>query len=238
MKFLRIALELLNWKINWLQMRVEQGVTLTFHKYQPNETGRDFVSGDIHGCFSDLEVEMRRVNFDTGLDRMFCVGDLTDRGPESSRAIHFLETDWFFPVLGNHEDIILQCYRDKESPTYWHNQNGGKWIQNQSAEWIERYISLIENLPLVIQVGSYGIVHSSVPKGISWDNFVQKAGVYRELILWRRYRTYNETIEGIKTVYAGHTINRRYCQLLWMGKKQNPPYFLRRFLDEHSIFAE
>ena len=186
---------------------------MTFQKYDPNENGRDFVCGDIHGCYSDLEEGMRKINFDTETDRMFCVGDLTDRGPESSRAIHFLKADWFFSVLGNHEDMILQCYRDNEAPVYWHNQNGGKWIQNQSAEWIEQYISLIQKLPLVIQVGQYGIVHSVVPRGISWDDFVQNADWYRELILWRRYRSYNEIIEGIKIVFTGHTINRNPVQL-------------------------
>ncbi|RKX69031.1 MAG: hypothetical protein DRP60_17070 [Spirochaetes bacterium] len=35
-----------------------------------------------------------------------------------------MKADWFFPVLGNHEDIILQCYRDRESLISWHNQNG------------------------------------------------------------------------------------------------------------------
>ena len=184
-----------------------------FQKYEPNENGRDFVCGDIHGCFTDLEDGMMRIKFDTGNDRMFCVGDLTDRGPESYRAIHFLKANWFIPVMGNHEDMILQCYRDKEAPIYWHNQNGGKWIRHQSAEWIDEYISLIEKLPLVIQVGRYGIVHSLVPKGVTWDVFVQKADRYREFVLWRRDKRYNETIEGIETIFAGHTIHKDTVQL-------------------------
>ncbi len=183
-----------------------------FHKYESNENGRDFVCGDIHGCFTDLEDNMRRINFDTAKDRMFCVGDLTDRGPESSRAIHFIKEDWFIPVMGNHEDIILQCYRDKEAPVYWHNQNGGEWIHHQSSEWIEEYISLIEDLPLVIQVGRYGIVHSIVPRNISWGEIVRNPNHYRNIILWRRYRRFNEIIDGIDLIYSGHTIHREPVQ--------------------------
>ncbi len=75
-------------------------------------------------------------------------------------------------------------------------------------EWIEEYISLIEKLPLVIQAGRYGIVHSLVPKGVAWDVFVQKAGQYRDYILWRRNKRYNEIIDGIEAVIAGHTIHK------------------------------
>lgn len=179
-----------------------------FQKYETNEYGRDFVCGDIHGCFTDLEDGMKRIKFDTKKDRMFCVGDLTDRGPESSRAIHFLKADWFIPVMGNHEDMILQCYRDKEAPVYWHIQNGGEWIRHQSTQWIDEYIYFIEKLPLAIQVGRFGIVHSFVPKCVGWDDFVTNAEQYRNIILWRRYMKYNEIIEGIEVVFAGHTIHK------------------------------
>ena len=184
-----------------------------FHKYESNENGRDFVCGDIHGCFTDLEDNMRQINFNPDKDRMFCVGDLTDRGPESSSAIHFLKEEWFIPVMGNHEDIILQCYRNKEAPVYWHNRNGGEWIQHQSAAWKNEYISLIEKLPLVIQVGRYGIVHSFVPKAVSWGEFIQKSNQYRNIVLWRRYRKYNENINGIDLVFSGHTIHKEPVQL-------------------------
>lgn len=186
---------------------------MTFQKFNPNENGRDFVCGDIHGCYSDLEEGMREIGFDPAIDRMFTVGDLTDRGPESTRAMHFLKENWFFSALGNHEDMILQCYQDATAPVSWHIQNGGKWIQDESEEWREEYITLIRKLPLVIQVGRYGIVHSTVPKGISWDNFARDAERYRNLVLWRRYKYYNEVIEGIKLVFSGHTINSNPLQL-------------------------
>ncbi len=193
--------------------RRRSGAAVIFQRYEPNANGRDFVCSDIHGCFTDLEDAMIRINFDKLNDRMFCVGDLTDRGPESYRAIHFLKADWFIPVMGNHEEMILQCYRDKETPFYRHNQNGGKWIRNQSSDWIEEYISLIEKLPLVIQVGHCGIVHSLVPRDISWDDFVQKADRYRNIVLWRRNRKYNGIIEGIGVIIAGHTIHKDPVQL-------------------------
>jgi len=49
-----------------------------------NKKGRDFVCGDIHGCFDQLEEKLSQVNFDKSTDRLFCVGDLIDRGHDAT----------------------------------------------------------------------------------------------------------------------------------------------------------
>lgn len=75
-----------------------------------NAEGRDFVVGDIHGAF-DLVLEgMRRVQFDRQRDRLFCVGDLVDRGPQSARAARFLKQPYVHAVSGNHEFKLLDLY--------------------------------------------------------------------------------------------------------------------------------
>ena len=70
----------------------------TIERYARNNTGRDFVVGDIHGCFSGLEAALDNVGFDVQIDRLFAVGDLIDRGRESARVIDFLKSPWFFSV--------------------------------------------------------------------------------------------------------------------------------------------
>ena len=44
--------------------------------------GRDLAVGDIHGYFSRLEQTLNQAGFDPARDRLFSVGDLTDRGPD------------------------------------------------------------------------------------------------------------------------------------------------------------
>ena len=51
-----------------------------------NRMGRDFVVGDVHGCFRTLERCLRQVRFDRDRDRLFSVGDLVSRGPHSLEA--------------------------------------------------------------------------------------------------------------------------------------------------------
>jgi hypothetical protein len=49
-----------------------------------NTAGRDFVCGDIHGCFDELDAALAKLQFDPAVDRLISVGDLVDRGPRSA----------------------------------------------------------------------------------------------------------------------------------------------------------
>lgn len=55
-----------------------------------NTAGRDFAVGDIHGHFTRLQVALDAVSFDPAVDRLFSVGDLVDRGPESEQVLEWL----------------------------------------------------------------------------------------------------------------------------------------------------
>lgn len=177
-----------------------------FKKYEPNKAGKDFVVGDIHGCFSDLEERLTEIGFDKYKDRLFSVGDLTDRGPESPKALEYIKKDWFIPVMGNHERMVQQVYEEGE-PRYWHYGNGGKWVGGISSSWMEEYLEEIKKLPLVIQVGDFGILHSICPTN-SWDDLITNLKKYKDLILWERDRSViNREVEGVHCIFAGHTIH-------------------------------
>lgn len=77
------------------------------HRYPLNSRGRDFVVGDIHGCFTMLDTELARLNFDPERDRLFSVGDLVDRGSESPAVLDAIHRHQIKAVRGNHEQGIL-----------------------------------------------------------------------------------------------------------------------------------
>ena len=178
-------------------------------KYNKNIIGIDYVCGDIHGCFMDLENQLNDLKFDTEKDRLFSVGDLTDRGNCSPVAMEYLKQPWFSPVMGNHEDMILQCYKDKTAEKEWHYQNGGDWTKKVDSIWMDEYISLVEKLPLIIQVGEYAILHSAVnPEAQDWNDFVNNITDDDEYsVMWYRSEKMNIQMSGIKKIYAGHTIH-------------------------------
>ena len=45
-----------------------------------------YIVGDLHGCRALLDEQLLAVNFDTRRDLLVSVGDLIDRGPDSSPA--------------------------------------------------------------------------------------------------------------------------------------------------------
>lgn len=180
-----------------------------FKEYFKNQKGTDYVCGDIHGCYTDMEEKLDKLYFDPSKDRLFITGDLTDRGPESIKALGYIEQDWFIPVMGNHEDMMLQCYLHRTEDKSWHYRNGGKWILNVNKLWLNQYLKLIYNLPLIIQIGEYAIVHSSL-ESLDWNDNLLFLGAnesYREFILWNRNENMNVQCTGIKKIYAGHTIH-------------------------------
>lgn len=79
-----------------------------------NVQGRDFVVGDIHGAFDLVLRAMEQAKFDPAIDRLFSVGDLIDRGNGSHRCVKLLAQPYVHVVRGNHEDMLIDLYKDGE----------------------------------------------------------------------------------------------------------------------------
>lgn len=187
---------------------------MCIRRFELNPDGRDFVVGDIHGHFSALEQAMDEVGFDPRRDRLFSVGDLVDRGPESRRAPEWLDYSWFHPVMGNHEDFV--CHFDELDPAIF-LLNGGEWFLRLEDAEKRRWAALFEQLPLAIEVetrkGRIGIVHADCPVR-HWDELSTVVGNpdVREFLLYSRQRAgQGDTtpIGGVEAVVVGHTVMGR-----------------------------
>ncbi|MCI4411349.1 MAG: metallophosphoesterase [Thiotrichales bacterium] len=86
-----------------------------------NTAGKDYVVGDIHGCFAQLEQVLEMLNFDPTKDRLIAVGDLIDRGDENLEALEYLNKEWFYSIIGNHE--AMHIAQDFDG----HYQKGMAW---------------------------------------------------------------------------------------------------------------
>jgi len=196
-----------------------------------NTTGRDLVVGDIHGHFTKLQRALDAVGFDPASgDRLFSVGDLVDRGPESASVLDWLDRPWFHPVIGNHEDMAIRwglpgCRMDREL----YARNGGAWnIANTPAERLA-ISDALSALPLAIEVetaeGLVGIIHAEPTE--DWDELraiLQDASIprsqlkaLRQCVLWDRSRVeegYKSGIKGLRAAVVGHTPVKRPS---WLG---------------------
>ena len=183
--------------------------------YPINEQGRDFAVGDIHGHFSLLKDGLRAIGFDGNRDRLFSVGDLVDRGPESHLVSRWLEQPWFHAIRGNHEAMVCASVIDEEFADL-HLSNGGEWLQEMPEDEQQRVIGKLMKLPLAMEVatpaGLIGMVHADMPFD-DWTDFAKdlREGLLserdRDMCLWsiaRHARRYAQPVDRVRAVVHGH----------------------------------
>jgi serine/threonine protein phosphatase 1 len=193
-------------------------------QFAQNTVGRDFVVGDIHGCFTKVTEKLGELNFDPDVDLLFSVGDLVDRGPESLESKYWLREPWFHAVRGNHEQMIIDAFRiNTDDRVHLSFTNGGAWFFGLLIEDQIKYVQEFEKLPYLIEVetaqGLVGIVHAEVSNN-DWNftrNFVDmNERTTLEKCLWSRMRIKsNETkpIVGLHKLYVGHTPMKEVTEL-------------------------
>jgi predicted phosphodiesterase len=181
--------------------------------YSRNRDGRDFFVGDIHGKYSLIMQSLENINFDVNIDRLFSVGDLIDRGEASFNCLKLAKKKWFIPVLGNHEQFLLEVEEDNlYKKANWYANGGGWWedlyeLQRQEAKRIvQRNYSL--TLTVATLAGEVGVIHAQYPFN-KWpvNEKDMTAERYSEL-LWGRecvQNSYQRFFAGVDFIVSGHT---------------------------------
>ena len=191
-------------------------------KFSKNTLGRDLIVGDIHGHFSKLLIKLHSIGFDSSKDRLFSVGDLVDRGPESQMSFDWLHHPWFHAVCGNHEAMAIDYVEQPFYDTNMYHLNGGEWnIKNTKTDQ-RVYANIFSSMPVAIQLetsnGLIGIIHADCAYD-SWDELLQilenpdtEHYALQDVIKecqWSRNRINNPSLSkpvtGLKALIVGHT---------------------------------
>ncbi len=194
---------------------------MLYQLYKKNKIGNDYCVGDLHGNYDALFKLLEQAGFNFKTDRLFCVGDLTDRGSNSKDVLKLLENSWFYSIRGNHEDILInhglkpyeECYPEGRI-----NKEGNQWFFKEPLEHRKKIINRLKELPYAIQIDDIGLVHA-YPLD-DWKKTLNaiKNNNQKEIgnIIWNR--TPAKSVEkgesipyvtGIGTVIVGHHIFER-----------------------------
>lgn len=153
----------------------------------PNRNGRDLVVGDVHGHFATLRRALAELEFGKG-DRLFSLGDLIDRGPDSFEARTWIagrdpSARFDLVLRGNHEQMMLEALASSPLPPpgglrsaggawgLWRMNGGGWWHERGPEDGARVWMDMLKALPFSARVGTrfgpVGLVHAC-PVFRSW----------------------------------------------------------------------
>ena len=119
-----------------------------------------YVIGDLQGCFDELQLLLKKINFNPKEDKLWFAGDLVNRGPKSLECVRFVKSlgDSAVTVLGNHDlSCLAKWYCNKPPPIKLRKLFKAKDAK-QLMHWLQKQ-------PLAYYDYEYDVlmVHAGVP---------------------------------------------------------------------------
>lgn len=184
-------------------------------KYSLNTKGKDYVVGDIHGEFKKLEQKLKLIGFNEKTDRLYSLGDLTDRGKDSIEVLNWMKKKWFYPIKGNHEELLISVNKSifTEAAIIYY-RNGGEWYFDLTKKQQKIIAKYYKSFPTTITVetnfGPVGLVHADCPMP-TWSLLNKLLNSSKILdtekkCLWSRQRMHihDQIIPDVRAIIVGH----------------------------------
>ena len=135
-----------------------------------------YVIGDIHGCFKTLQRLLQSLDLQPQ-DRLWCVGDLINRGPHSLEVVEWAMKNQHRVqvVLGNHELHLLACYfgaETSDNDTLDELLSLSERDRREVLEWVRRQPLLYE---ATIASQKVAMVHAGVDARWTWTEIKKRA---------------------------------------------------------------
>jgi serine/threonine protein phosphatase 1 len=169
--------------------------------------GRLLAISDIHGCYDAFhELVIRSVNLNRS-DKLILLGDYVDRGDKSRDVIDFIidligKGFDVTPLLGNHEDMLLDAWENFEMLPLWLLNSGNKTMESFEIQHIsdiqEKYLDFFRNLNYYEKTGDFLFVHAGFNDSAE-DPFTDKHGM-----IWESHQVYKHPLLQNKTIIHGH----------------------------------
>ncbi len=172
---------------------------------------RTLAIGDIHGCSAALRTLLDAIR-PTQHDLIVTLGDVIDRGPDSRGVVETLielsGQCQLYPLLGNHEEMMLQTLLHGEPPEAWLRYGGTATLDSYGfcgdLQVIPAsHIEFISSFNDVYESPTHFCLHANYDANLPLDQ--QPARLLRWTSLDQQLP---EPHTSGKTAIVGHTANR------------------------------
>ena len=184
-----------------LQSRIDDG-----HKV--------YAIGDVHGHLATFRALLHRLRLGKQ-DRVVCLGDMIDRGPDSAGVVKLIRSDKrIICIKGNHEHMAIQSITKQDTVELWQPwmKRGGKscwgsYIVQADGDLYRAKRNFLSDmkwldaLPTQIVLDKFRLVHAGYDPRMPLDSQGDKE------LLWIRKTWYNfdQPVDPNRCVIFGHT---------------------------------
>ena len=118
------------------------------------------VVGDIHGCFDELMILLKKADYNPSEHQLILVGDLINKGPYSLKTLKFAYENQIQCVIGNHELKFIHFIEKgvKHPPKL-------DQLKNEMGADLVKWLDYIKSWPTFIEKEDFLVVHAGVVPG-------------------------------------------------------------------------
>ena len=183
-----------------------------------------YAIGDLQGCHDSLQRLLKAIRFDPAADRLWFVGDLVNRGPESLDVLRFVKSlgDAAISVLGNHDLHLLAL-----AEGYGRAHKGDTLDAVLAAPDRDELLAWLRRRKLAWREGDWLMVHAGVLPGWTADETMARAAEAEAALQGTHYREFfaqmygnapvawDESLQGVERlrVIVNAFTRLRYCSI-------------------------
>jgi bis(5'-nucleosyl)-tetraphosphatase (symmetrical) len=189
-----------------------------------------YVVGDVQGCMEALQRLLDVAGFDAAGDRLWLLGDIVNRGPDSLGVLRFVRSlgDRALVTLGNHDLHLLAVVYGRSGP-----KRKDTLSEVLAAPDLDDLCDWLRRQPLAwFDAGSGSLlVHAGMPHLWSVAEALERAAEVEQVLRGPRHREYFEAMYG--DVPACWSPALAGMDRLRMGFREHAA--VRAQMDEHTM---